>query len=57
MHHPPRKFPPAILAAVAALVGAGAAPAIGATARSHHSGHVPVDDHAAGQNTIAAFAR
>ena len=57
MHYLPRKLPRAILAGVAALVGAAAAPAVAAASQSHQSGYVYVDDNTAGQNTIAAFAR
>jgi 6-phosphogluconolactonase len=55
----PRKFPRTMLAAVAALVGAGAAPAVAGAAQSPHasSSYVYVDDNTTGHNTIAAFAR
>jgi hypothetical protein len=56
MHYLPRKFSRTILAAIAALIGAGAVPAAAAAAQSH-AGYVYVDDNTAGQNTIAAFAR
>jgi hypothetical protein len=56
MHHLPRKFPRTILAAVAAVIGAGMAPGVAAAAESH-PGYVYVNDNTAGQNTIAAFAR
>ena len=57
MHYPPRKFPRTILAAIAACVGAIAAPAVATAAQSHDAGYVYVDDNTSGQNTVAAFAR
>jgi hypothetical protein len=56
MHHLSRKFPRTILAAVAAVVGAGMAPGVAAAAESR-PGYVYVNDNTAGQNTVAAFAR
>ncbi|MBV9000721.1 MAG: beta-propeller fold lactonase family protein, partial [Solirubrobacterales bacterium] len=57
MHHLPWKFLVTILGTIAALAGAGAAPAVAAAAQAHHAGYVYVNDNTRGQNTIAAFAR
>ena len=54
MHYLPRKFPRTILAALAALIGAGIVPAVASAAESH-AGYVYVNDNTVGQNTIAAF--
>ena len=57
MHDLPRKAPRTIIAAVAALAGAGAVPTAAPAAESHGAGYLYVDDNTAGQNTIAAYAR
>ena len=56
MHYLPTKWPWTIIAAMVALGGAGAAPAI-ATAQSGQAGHVYVNDDTKGTNTVAGFVR
>jgi 6-phosphogluconolactonase (cycloisomerase 2 family) len=57
MHYLPRKLPRHILAGLAVLAGAGAAPAVATASPAGHAGYVYVDDNTAPHNTIAAFAR
>jgi len=56
MHYLPRKWPRTIVAALAALGGTGAVPAI-ASAQTSDGGLVYVNDGTTGTNTVAAFAR
>ena len=56
MHSLPRKWPRTIVAALVALGGAGAVPAI-ASAQSGQASHVYVNDNTAGTNTVAGFVR
>jgi 6-phosphogluconolactonase (cycloisomerase 2 family) len=56
MHYLPRRWPRTIVAALLALAGAGAVPAI-ASAQSGQTGYVYVNDNTAGTNTIAGFVR
>jgi 6-phosphogluconolactonase (cycloisomerase 2 family) len=56
MHYLPKKFPRTVLVGLAALMGAGSAPAV-AAAHSGGAGYVYVNDNTTGQNTVAGFAR